>query len=127
MFKLFVDMESVQNYICEECSIIYYDVYINNEQMTTEEGYPFSLELDLSEKNMAFINPHAFDNYFEYEEELFDTIVNLLEMEKAFIMEEVGLTQLPVNYVDNSVYRYEGDYSHKLNKDFLTFMKGVTI
>lgn len=127
MFKLFVDMESVQDYIYEDGSVIYYDIYMNNEQMTSEEGYPFSLELDLSEKNMAFINPHAFDNYFEYEEELFETIVNLLETEKAFIMEETGLTQLSVNYVDNKIWRYDGDYSHKLNKDFLTFMKGVTI
>lgn len=127
MFKLFVDMESVRDYIYEESPLIYYDIYINNKQMTTEEGYPFSLELDLSEKNMAFINPRAFDNYFEYEEELFDTILNLLETEKAFIMEETGLTQLSVNYVNNSIYRYDGDYSHKLNKDFLTFMKGVTI
>lgn len=127
MFNLFVDMESVQDYIYEECPLIYYDIYIGNEQMTTKEGYPFSLELDLSEKNMAFINPHAFDDYLEYEEELFETIVYLLETEKAFIMEETGLAQLSVNYVDSSIYRYEGDYSHKLNKDFLTFMKGVTI
>jgi hypothetical protein len=127
MFNLFVDMESVQSFVSEDSSLIYYDIYIGNEQMTTEEGYPFSLELDLSEKNMAFINPHAFDNYLEYEEELFERIVYLLETEKDFIMEETGLTQLSVNYVDNSVYRYEGDYSHKLNKDFLIFMKGVTI
>ena len=105
MFKLFVDMESVQSFVSEESSLIYYDIYINNEQMKSEEGYPFSLELDLSEKNMAFINPHAFDNYLEYEEELFETIVNLLKTEKAFIMEETGLTQLSVNYVDNKIWR----------------------
>ena len=47
MFNLFVDMESVQDYIYEECPLIYYDIYIGNEQMKTKEGYPFSLELDL--------------------------------------------------------------------------------
>jgi hypothetical protein len=124
MLDLVLDMESIEDYELEDTTILYYDVYDKKNQIRTKEGYPFSLEIDFREKNMAFINPEAFTGD---EEELFDIVVALLETKREFFEYELNapLSTLTVNYVDNKIWRYDGAYSHKLNLNFFNYMSKV--
>ena len=124
MLDLVLDMESIEDYELEGTTILYYDVYDGKNHIKTKEGYPFSLEIDFREKNMAFINPEAFTGD---EEELFDIVVALLETKREFFEYELNasLSTLTVNYVDNKIWRYDGDYSHKLNLNFFNYMSKI--
>jgi hypothetical protein len=124
MLDLKLDMESIEDYELEGTTILYYDVYDGKNHIKTKEGYPFSLEIDFREKNMAFINPEAFTGD---EEELFDIVVALLEEKREFFEYELNapLSSLTVNYIDNRIWRYDGAYSHKLNLDFFNYMSNI--
>ena len=130
MFSLIIDTESMINYIAEDSSIIYYDIYDEyGEQMKTSEGWPFSLEIDTSDKSIAFINPDRFNDIMMFEKDLFDLVIDFLRIERDFIEEAIDaeLSEIKVNFVDSKVWRYNGDYAHKLNEDFYNYMKGAIL